>query len=141
MSNPVVRPPASQYTGLSGRYSGAKQLLVEGTSSDLLAFAAALRAPRLLPLQSPKDASPYEGFLAEIAIEPSPDRVRIARRDAILVISGSSESRDALSGEIEGLASGSLGSHLHIDYYPDHPFLDASTSPLVLSLRRDDAGS
>jgi hypothetical protein len=56
-----------------------------------------------------------------------------------LVISGSDGNIQVLSDNIQwlieqGESSADLKDHLHVDYYPDHPYLASSNISLVIGL-------
>ncbi len=118
-----------------GRYSKSDELAIEATSSALGLLARALRnAPSSVELVIPpeQDAGPYDGFLVEVVVEPTTGKLRIARRGGTLLISGGDESRAVLAKNIESLAEGTLGDHIHVEYHPDHYYLDPSTASLVV---------
>jgi hypothetical protein len=50
----------------------------------------------------------------------------------VLVISGDAGARAILAANLTGTAQLEDGGHLHVDYFPDHPYLAAGSVPLVV---------
>ncbi|MFE9019193.1 hypothetical protein ACFYNL_11570 [Streptomyces sp. NPDC007808] len=50
-----------------------------------------------------------------------------------LVISGDAESRGVLGRNLRTMAMAEDGGHLHVDYFPEHPYLLEGSLPLVVS--------
>jgi hypothetical protein len=122
---------------LVGRYTGSDELAIEGMSSGLRLFARTPRgAPCSIDLVTPpaQSVQPYEGFLRVLVVKPSSSKVRFARDGATLLISGSDAFREVLAESIETLADGSLGDHIHVEYHPDHYYLDPASAWLVVTL-------
>jgi hypothetical protein len=57
--------------------------------------------------------------------------VDAARR--VLVISGNPAARAILADNLNSMAQMEDGGHLHVDYFPDHPYLAAGSVPLVVN--------
>jgi hypothetical protein len=51
----------------------------------------------------------------------------------ILVISGDPAARALLADNLRGMAEMEDGGHLHVDYFPNHPFLAEGSVPLVVN--------
>jgi cytochrome P450 len=50
-----------------------------------------------------------------------------------LTISGAPEHLSTLADIVEDMAASTDGGHVHIEHYPDHPYLEAGSAPLVLN--------
>lgn len=114
---------------LRGTIQGLQQL------AELIAFAPApVSRAFALPGTS---AFPYDGFLARVSIEEA-DRgaMKIWQDHDSLHISGSPESRKLLSANLNWLTSqtSDVSSHLHLEPYEGHVFLDFSSQPVVVIL-------
>ncbi|WP_371781228.1 Imm32 family immunity protein [Streptosporangium subroseum] len=82
-------------------------------------------------------ASPLDGNpLAGIEVRKAPGsgvRIDLDIQRQILVISGDPVARGVLADNLRAMATAEDGGHLHIDYFPDHPYLSAGSLPLVVS--------
>jgi hypothetical protein len=119
-----------------GRYSFEGDISLEGTQQALSQLAAVVKLAGTYPLVVPEKAlvAPYDAFLERLEITFSDPRVRIARRDRSLSISGPKWGLKALSETISWLSQpSSAGQHVHVEYYPDHYYLDASSEPIVVN--------
>jgi ribosomal protein S18 acetylase RimI-like enzyme len=127
------------------RYSGS-EISIEGVSSALLQFASMLnlRLGHLdcIPLVPDGPASPYDGYLQIIYVQRTYRLVKIDRAGDILNISGSGANLQILSENVSFVATQvandlASGTHLHVEYYPDHPFLDPTAIPLIIECLAD----
>lgn len=59
-------------------------------------------------------------------------RLDLDRARRILVITGGLETRGILADNLRAVATVESGGHLHIDYFPDHPYLCAGSVSLVV---------
>lgn len=50
-----------------------------------------------------------------------------------VVISGDTEARAVLAENLRAMATAEDGGHLHIDYFPEHPYLLDGSVPLVVN--------
>lgn len=128
-------PGSPAETALIGRYAESGELFLRGDRSSLAALAIALRtAPAKVVLSVPtaRDPGPYDGFLVEIAVARVRGKVRIERRGEAMVISGEDSSREILAKNLEALGAGGLGDHVHIEYHPEHHYLESRSAPLVV---------
>ena len=79
---------------------------------------------------------PLDGdALAGIDIRDAPGpgiRLELADRRRVLVISGDHAARTILAGNLQAMAAAD-GGHLHIDHYPDHPYLREGSVSLVVN--------
>ena len=138
--------------GVVGRYAIYRHISsaeIAGTPGTLRDLAQGIRARGrggVLRLREMKDASPapYEGFLKELAVVVGTGPVRIYREQERLVVAGLPDSLDAVAELIEDLAGqgygdGPVPNHVHVEYWPDHPFLHPDAEPLVVSVTQGDA--
>ena len=73
-----------------------------------------------------------------ISVHQCDTMVRICYSSNVLSIEGTKEKMAILADNIEYVASSaSDNTHIHIEYYEDHPYVDAGWIPLTVS-RRDD---
>jgi hypothetical protein len=133
---------------LVARYSSG-QIELSGTSRAIAYLAQVLykRSVATYRLQVPvnEPIEPYDVFLSFLTIIQDTDplhriTVRVDHQES-LIIEGPSKSLELLAANLEWFATTkppdaveSLA-HLHIDYYPDHPFLEPSSSELIVGLR------
>lgn len=87
----------------------------------------------------PVSAAPYDGYLDRIDVETGEGLVSISRQGKTLKVRGSSDPLSVLAWNLEsvmeGLKDHSLATvryHLHIEHYPEHPYLDSNSAPLIL---------
>ncbi|GAB2814039.1 hypothetical protein GCM10027176_18240 [Actinoallomurus bryophytorum] len=59
-------------------------------------------------------------------------RIHLDGRREVLLITGGPAARNILAHNIRGVAEMDDGGHLHVDYFPDHPYLLADSLPLVV---------
>lgn len=60
-------------------------------------------------------------------------RVELDASRQVLVISGDPGARATLAANLEGMATAEDGGHLHIDYFPEHPYLVEGSLPIVVN--------
>ncbi|WP_326709819.1 hypothetical protein OG758_11030 [Streptomyces sp. NBC_01474] len=60
-------------------------------------------------------------------------RIDLDAQRQTLVISGDADARAILAENLHAMATAEDGSHLHIDYYPEHPYLVEGSLPLVVN--------
>jgi hypothetical protein len=121
---------------LTGFYSDAGDLAVEGTASGLQRLVRALQEGQGelgLDIGATKAPSPYDGLLQRIEIEPGPGNIVVSRRGTALLIAGSANALAQLAANIEVLSKEGSG-HLHEEYYQGHFYLDADSAPVVLGV-------
>ncbi|MFB7620552.1 hypothetical protein [Kitasatospora sp. NPDC056181] len=81
-------------------------------------------------------SSPGSNALAGIEVREAPGpgvRIRLDAPRQILVISGDPVARAILADNLHGMAIAEDGGHLHIDYFPEHPYLAEGSLPLVVN--------
>lgn len=123
------------------RYAERAGVELEGGREAMRRLAVAVRAAEgvAIPLHLPEGggANPYEGFLGNVTVFPNGDAVVIGQQDSRLLIIGSREKLGVLADNILWLADQCPPTHAHIEYHPDHYYLHASSTHLVLALRRE----
>jgi hypothetical protein len=132
----VTGRPSTAADVLTGFYSDAGDLAVEGTESGLQRLVRALRKGQGevgLDIDATQDPSPYDGFLQRIAIESGPGNMVVSRRGTVLSLAGSADALVQLAANIEVLSNEGRG-HLHEEYYPGHFYLAADSSPVVFEV-------
>lgn len=78
-------------------------------------------------------AEPRALAAVEVAQTADPGvRIHVEAARRVLVISGDPGTRAILVGNLNGMAQMEDGGHLHVDYFPDHPYLAAGSVPLVV---------
>ncbi|MGI5453241.1 Imm32 family immunity protein [Streptomyces sp. CA-249302] len=81
-------------------------------------------------------SAPGGDHLAGVEVETSSGpgvRIRLDAPRHVLVISGDPVARAALADDLRAMAAAEDGGHLHIDYFPDHPYLMEGTLSLVVN--------
>ena len=114
-----------------------------GDVSGLTRFADTLtdfgKLPAVIVLNRERNPSPYDRLLKEISIAPKLNaKVYVGQMGERMVISGSLEYLSILAENIRHLAEHPISSsavpyHIHIEYYPDHFYLEKESTPLVAS--------
>jgi hypothetical protein len=122
-------------------YSLENDFEIRGTAESLAALAELLDANKagslIIELIKPQQpAHPYFGFIEKVLIQNEPHKVVVSRVEDTLVITGDDESLSPLAKTIEWLAThtSNTNSHLHVDFYPEHPYLEPSSGRLVFSI-------
>ncbi|WP_329332793.1 hypothetical protein OG252_00480 [Streptomyces sp. NBC_01352] len=86
---------------------------------------------------SSASASSLDGnTLAGVEVRKAPGsgvRIVLDAQRQTLVISGDPDARAVLAGNLQAMATAEGGGHLHIDYFPEHPYLVAGSLPLVVN--------
>jgi hypothetical protein len=122
---------------LAARAVETGELKLSAERRELLALAGAAEAGSgYFSLAADADVTPYDVALSDLEIRPV-DRptVRVAVGEAgkRLVITGDSSSLGVFAQNLRGLAETPItGDHLHIEYYPEHFYLDSESLPLVV---------
>jgi len=98
-----------------------------------------LRAGRgRLPLEAGRDPAPYRTFLQGISVAATPGRrvtLRLDDAEETLAITGDPEYLKVLAENIAELAApGDRATHLHVDYFPDHFYLEQGSAPTTVHL-------
>jgi len=111
---------------------------LSGPADSLREFAARLAEanPAMISLNPAVGASAYPNWLNSISIEPlEAAHTRIEIQDSRLHIAGPTDQLSAIADNVHWLTTNSpeTGSHLHIEYYDGHPFLEPGSIPLVIT--------
>ena len=140
----MSRPRDDNRLELVARF-GPSQVDVAGAANELLELAAILKsgpARVVYELLVPRwPATPYDGFLSSIEIRVRDGSVQILRTSDAIEIQGSAEGLATVAQNIEFLVASQSdpqlaypATHIHVEYYPEHPFLDSEAEPLTISL-------
>ncbi|MEU1514040.1 hypothetical protein ABZ490_18075 [Streptomyces sp. NPDC005811] len=60
-------------------------------------------------------------------------RIELDASRQVLVISGDAGARAILAGNLKAMATAEDGGHLHIDHFPEHPYLVEGSVPMVVN--------
>ncbi|MFJ9871056.1 hypothetical protein [Streptomyces sp. NPDC101165] len=60
-------------------------------------------------------------------------RIELDASRQVLVISGDFGARAILADNLQAMATAETGGHLHIDYFPEHPYLVEGSVPIVVN--------
>ena len=120
---------------LVGRYAKG-EADVAGDALGLVELAEALGSGqrRTVLLKEPEKVEPYDRPLTALEIEPNDGPVIQSLDGSILRFAGTPDGLASIAEGIRGLASGTLGPHIHQEYYSGHPFYDPTTLPLTISV-------
>lgn len=133
---------------LGGRYASRgdfEDIEIKGTPSGLVSFAeslGSLKGKTILPLRvlSLDEIKPYDSYIAAIELQLSESKVKILREGNVLLISGTREYLAVFADNVSFLAeqvskeeSEGVSSHLHIEFFEDHLWLDPDSRPIVIS--------
>ncbi|MFC5748735.1 Imm32 family immunity protein [Actinomadura rugatobispora] len=87
-------------------------------------------------LPAEEGASPYgEIALTRVTVRTA-DGLVLLTADAggrTLTISGDREHLGVLADVLEDMAASTDGGHVHIEHYPDHPYLEEGSAPMVVN--------
>lgn len=110
---------------------------MRGTAAELTGLADLLTAGHgSVDLDRVDDPSPYGRCLSRVNVGQAsgPVAVICAADSDELDIRGGSPELTLLAANLRGFADdGDAMSHLHIDYFPGHDYLDESSEPLVIA--------
>ncbi|MFJ8620620.1 hypothetical protein ACIRD4_33025 [Streptomyces clavifer] len=81
---------------------------------------------------SPLDGDTVAGVEVRKASGPG-IRIKLDASRQVLVISGDPGARAILAANLQSMATGEGGGHLHIDYFPEHPYLVEGSLPIVVN--------
>ncbi|WP_329382405.1 Imm32 family immunity protein [Streptomyces sp. NBC_01716] len=81
---------------------------------------------------SPPDSDALAGIDVRRASGPGV-QIELDASRQVLVISGDLEARAILAANLQGMATAEEGGHLHIDYFPEHPYLVEGSVPIVVN--------
>ena len=130
-----------ELSNLVALYSLENDLEIRATKDALVSLAKLLLVPNtrslIIELFEPQlTAQPYFGFVNRVLIQHQPHKVIVSRTGDTLVISGNGKSLLLFAESVKWLATedSNVSSHLHVVPYPDHPYLELSSCPLVVSV-------
>ncbi|MFC8342861.1 hypothetical protein [Streptomyces sp. NPDC057280] len=70
----------------------------------------------------------------EVRDAPGPGiRIGLDPARRVLLIDGDSDARTLFAANLRAMADAEDGGHLHVDHFPDHPYLAEGSLPLVVS--------
>ncbi|MFI2782596.1 Imm32 family immunity protein [Streptomyces sp. ALB3] len=78
-----------------------------------------------------------EDTLTGIEVRQASGAGVLIARDAsrqVLVISGNPGARAILADNLKAMATAEDGGHLHVDYFPEHPYLLEGSVPIVVNI-------
>lgn len=115
-----------------------REMELRGTPAELTRLADLLiSGSGSADLDHVDDPSPYGRSLSRITVVQSsgPIAMTCAAGSDELDIRGGSPQLDLLAANVRGFADeADATSHLHIDHFPGHDYLDESSEPLVIGL-------
>ena len=114
------------------------EIEIEGGFDDLDVLADALRAAGgTIVCDTSGDPAPYAAALGTLVVESSADdRVRFFADEHGARIVGAADPLDELAEMVDDLADGVLGSHVHVEWYPEHPLIGKGSISTILALPR-----
>lgn len=81
-------------------------------------------------------SSEGSALLAGVAVEKASRpgvRIDLDASRQTLVISGDPDARAILADNLRAMATAKDGGHLHVDYFPEHPYLLEGSVPIVVN--------
>ncbi|SBT45437.1 Imm32 family immunity protein [Micromonospora auratinigra] len=109
---------------------------LSGTADDYHALAALLTAGGgTLPAEPDAVDAFGRTALSRIQVSTAPDRPVLISVDAdgVLRISGAAASRAVLASNVAAMAAAEDGGHLHVEHFPDHPYLAEGSASLIIN--------
>ncbi|GGU61318.1 Imm32 family immunity protein [Lentzea flava] len=120
------------------RHDTTRELELRGTAAELTDLARLLVSGHgSVDLGRVDDPAPYGRCLSRLNVVQAsgPIAVVCAAGSDELTIRGGSAQLTLLAANVRGFANdGDATSHLHIDHFPGHDYLDESSEPLVVAL-------
>lgn len=120
------------------RYAAISGFEVSGDRTALHNLAQVLRRDESpdtaeVWLETGFEAAPYDEFMSRLIVRHDSGRVRVMKESDKVLIKGSPHHLRLFAENIEALADDAeVDQHLHIEYYPNHFYLDQSSEPLVV---------
>ncbi|MEV6386905.1 Imm32 family immunity protein [Nocardia xishanensis] len=100
---------------------------------ELASLAGAVaEGDRLIRSTSPSDDDTLAGVEVRKASGPG-IRIELDAARQVLVIGGDPGARAILAADLQSMATAEDGGHLHIDYFPGHPYLVEGSLPVVVN--------
>jgi hypothetical protein len=118
------------------------EMKISGTRAQLRELARRLRSDGdgRITLYSVSDPSPYSRSLETIEFCRRSGKVCISlvHDKSSLILKGDTESLDVFADNIDEFASeADFGTHLHIEHYPGHYYLEEGSESLVIAIADD----
>lgn len=114
-----------------------KEVEVAGSRANMKAIAKSVASSGTVPLVPQGDPAPYEKWIEAIKIEETAGSlaIRVDTWSNILRLTGSPQTLQMLAKTVLVLAGAAEENyHLHVEFYPGHPFLDEQSWSLALVL-------
>ncbi len=114
------------------------EIEIEGGYDDLDALADALRnGGGTIACDTGGDPAPYAAALASLIVESNDDdRVRLRADENCVRIVGGADAFEEFAEMVDDLADGAFGTHVHVEWAPEHPLIGKGSVPAVLALPR-----
>jgi hypothetical protein len=107
------------------------------TATELAYLARAIAEGEGFISSAAASGSSLDGnTLAGVEVSKAPSsgvRIVLDAQRQTLVISGDPDARAVLAENLRAMATAEDGGHLHIEYFPEHPYLVAGSLPLVVN--------
>jgi hypothetical protein len=133
----VIRIPIADYTATCAATLWRQTVLevdLSATETELTRLADLVTAGQGSLTCGPEPAEPNTLTAVEVTQTTNPGvRIHVDAARRVLVISGDPATRAILAAKLNGMAQMEDGGHLHVDYFPDHPYLAAGSAPLVVN--------
>lgn len=114
-------------------HSAFGEVHLSATETELTRLADLVAAGEGSLTCESEPAEPGALAAVEVAQATGPGvRIHVDTTRHVLVISGDASARAILADNLNGTAQMEDGGHLHVDYFPDHPYLAAGSVPLVV---------
>ena len=119
------------------------EIEIEGGYDDLDELADALRNGRgTITCDTSGDPAPYAAAVGSLVIETNDDdRVRFHADESSVRIVGGTDRCEELAEMVDDLADGAFGTHVHVEWYPNHTMIGKGSIPAVLALPRPTGAS
>lgn len=106
---------------------------ITASAEELASLASAVaEGAGFIGSTSPLDSGALAGIDVRRASNPG-IQIELDASQQVLVISGDPGARAILAANIQGMATTEDGGHLHIDYFPEHPYLVEGSLPIVVN--------
>lgn len=124
---------------LYGRYIQSGSIEIKGIPDSIRELAHCIASGNIeinLSLLKNPQLAPYDAFISAIHVKSRKGNIIINRTGSVLNIQGSRGKLLLLSDNLKWLANQvhttGNGDHLHIEYHPEHFYLDSASEPLIV---------
>ena len=107
---------------------------IRGGAAALQAMADALRGRQPSRAGLARCEHAHDTWFDALAIDVTAGPVTVVHQGSILVVEGAAVSLRLLGENVAHVASGRGGGHLHLEYFPDHPFFSPQSAPMIVTL-------